>query len=200
MKSLYLRSCVAVACALSLAACGGSNDSLLLSGSISGLTKEGLVLQNNGGPQLKVPAGAIGFQFPELIGTDSQYDITFIDPPGAKCSIANGKGKTGAFSPFGIAVTCVTNRYALGGTVSGLDTDGLVVVNGSDRQEIKAGATTFSMSKLGADGKPVSGEVPDGAPYGVTILTQPAPRSCRVENGVGTMGSAPIDTVKIICA
>lgn len=204
MKNLYLRSCVAVACALGLAACGGDNGNLLLGGSVSGLTKSGLILQNNGGSDLAVPAGATGFAFPDLIGTDTAFNVTIKagTPAGAKCEIANGKGKSGAYNVTSIIVSCVTDTYTLGGSVSGLDVEGLTIVNGSDSQTIKAGSTTFTMNKnmTATDGTPyVTGKVPDGAPYGLTVLTQPAGRSCSIANGVGTMGSADRNDVVITC-
>ena len=199
MNSLYLRSCVAIACALGLAACGGGSGSLVLGGIVSGLTKDGMTLQNNGGPKLAVAAGQGSFTFPDLIGTDTAFNITVNNPPGAVCQVFNGTGKSGAFNPQSIAVVCATNTYDLGGTVSGLDVSGLTIVNGADRQDIPAGATSFTMSKFDATGKYLSGRVADGAPYGITVLAQPAGRTCSVTNGVGSMGSAAINTVKINC-
>jgi hypothetical protein len=200
MNSLYLRSCVALACALGLAACGGSGGSLVLTGTVVGLTKDGMTLQNNGGTPLAVTAGSGTFVFPDLIGVDTAFNITVNNPPGAVCQVINGTGKSGAFNPQGILVSCVTNTYDLGGTVSGLDVNGLTIVNGANRQDIPAGATSFTLTKFDPlTGTYASGRVPDGSPYGITVLTQPAGRTCSVANGVGTMGSAPINTVKITC-
>lgn len=199
MKNLYLRSCVAIACALSLAACGGGSGTLLLGGSIYGLTKTGLVLQNNGGPELAVAAGSTSFTFPELISANQSFNVTAKNPPGAKCTVTYGSGTAGSYNVTSVIVNCITDSYDLGGTVSGLDVNGLVINNGADRQAIPAGATSFSMSIFN-NGTYVSGRVGDGSPYGVTILTQPVGRTCRVVNGVGTMGSAPINTVQIVCA
>ena len=200
MNSLYLRSCVAIACALGLAACGGSGGTLVLGGSVFGLTKDGLTLQNNGGAALAVPVGSVTFAFPDLIGIDAGYNITANNPPGAVCTVINGSGKSGTFNPVNIAVNCVTNTYDLGGTITGLDTSGLTLVNGADRQAIPAGATSFTLTKFDPlTGNYASGRVPDGSPYGITVLTQPAGHTCSVANGVGTMGSAPINTVMINC-
>jgi hypothetical protein len=190
MKSLTLRSSVALACALSLAACGGHGGNLLLGGHIFGLTKDGLVLQNNGGTPLVIPAGQSVFSFPTLIGNDEDFNVTIQSAPAsAVCTVVDGKGRSGAFNITTVQVSCITNSYALGGFISGLDASGLVLVNGSDRLEVKAGATTFNLSK-----------VADGAPYGVTILTQPAGRTCTVQNGVGTMGAAPVANIQVNCA
>ena len=202
MKILTLRSSVALACALSLAGCGGGGGNLLLGGTITGLSKDGLVLQNNGGTPLAVAAGSQVFSFPDLLSNDQDFNVTIQSAPAsAVCTIANGKGKTGAFNVTSVVVTCITNSYALGGTISGLgDATGLVLVNGADRQEISPGATSFTMTRLKADGSYSSGKVGDGSPYGVTILTQPAGRTCTVLNGVGTMGAAPVNNVQVNCA
>ena len=48
MKNMTLRSSVALLCGAILSACGGSDGSLQIAGSITGLTKTGLVLVNEG--------------------------------------------------------------------------------------------------------------------------------------------------------
>ena len=190
MKNLTLRSSIALACALSLAGCGGGSGNLLLGGTVYGLTKSGLALQNKSGPLLSVAAGSSTFAFAELLKNDEDFDVEIAtQPPGAKCSLLNNKGKTGAYNVTTVQVSCVTNTYDLGGQISGLDVSGLVLVNGADRVTVAAGATGFKFSKID-----------DGAPYGITVLTQPTGRTCTVQNGIGTMGSAAIDTIRVTCA
>jgi hypothetical protein len=196
MKSLTLCASVALACALSLAACGGSSGNLLLSGSVIGLTKPGLQLQNKSGPLLDVAAGATTFTFNELIGNDEDFDVEIKTPPkGASCSLLNNKGKSGAYNITSVVVNCVTDTHELSGTVTGLNVavDGLVLVNGSNRLVVPAVAanvkTAFKMNK-----------VADGSPYGITVLAQPAGLTCNVENGVGTMATADIGNVVVTCA
>ena len=200
MKSLTLRSSVVLACALSVAGCGGGNKNLLLAGSISGLTKDGLVLQNNG-EKLVIAAGQTTFSFLTLLSNDEAFDVTVpSSPASADCTVANGKGKTGAYNVTSVLVTCVTHTFELGGKIDGLgDASGLVVVNGSDRQEIKAGATIFNMTRVYADNSYASGKVAQDAPYGVSILTQPTGRSCTVQNGTGTMGDKAVSSIQINC-
>ena len=113
MKSLTLRSSVALACALSLYACGGSSGNLLLGGRIDGLTKPGLQLQNKSGPVLEVLAGAPNFTFKELIGNDEDFDVQVkTNPVGATCVPTNNKGKSGAYSVTSVVITC-TNTTTL---------------------------------------------------------------------------------------
>ena len=72
----------ALACALGLSACGGGSGDLPLAGTITGgVTKDGLVLQNNGGDDLAVPAGATSFQFAEPLSTDDEFNITVKSMP-----------------------------------------------------------------------------------------------------------------------
>lgn len=189
MKSSYLRAGVALACALGLAACGGgSAGDIFLEGSVSGLTKDGLVLQNNGGSDLVVPAGATTFVFPTMIGTDTAYNVTIkSSPSNADCTILGGQGTSGPFNVTTVAVNCITHTHALTGTVSGQG-NGLVVVNGSDRVAIPAGVNTFSMTKVAED-----------APYGITVFSAPSGQTCSISNGVGKMGTADVNNVQISC-
>lgn len=205
MKNLYLRSCVALACAFGLAGCGGGDDGDIgLRVNIAGLTKSGLTLSLNGATALPVTANAIVFDFPALVPVDFNYDIKIVDSPtNAKCEIFNGKGKTATFSPRDINVICTPYYYNVHGTVSGLVSDGLILANGNEQISIPKGATTFTMTRNGVDGKPLaganSGQVGDGFPYSIGILKQPATGTCSVTNGVGTMGSADVTNVMINC-
>jgi hypothetical protein len=191
MKSSTLRAGLTLACAAALAACGGGNDNLALGGQVYGLTKSGLVLENLANKStVTLNAGAGAFQFEQLVSSDENFEVVVkTQPAGAVCKINNGKGKTGSYSIYSIEVVCVTNTYNVGGSVSGLRTSGLSLVNGSTRVDIAANATSFTL--------PV--KVADGAPYGITILTQPTGQTCAIANGTGTMGSADINNVQVTC-
>ena len=210
MKKVYLRSGVMLACALALASCGGGSGSLQLGGTVFGVTRDGLTLQNNGGTPLVVSSAGGSFVFPDLVAPDAKYHVTVATPPAAAtCTVVGGDGQMGAYSIYTVYVYCSTFRYDLGGTISGLGAanTGLVLVNGSDRQTIAAGATTFNMTLLDSAGKQIidgttdkpAGQVADSSPYGITVLTQPAGKTCRVVNGVGIMGSAAVTNVQVNC-
>jgi hypothetical protein len=205
MKNLYLRSCVALACAIGLSGCGGSDDGdILLRVNIVGVNKDGLALTLNGGAELPVVANSIVFDFPNLVGVDYDYEIKIAKvPSNVTCELFNGKGKTATFSPPNIAVVCTPKYYNITGTVSGLVAAGLVVANGNDRIEIPANATTFTMTRNGTDGKPLaganSGQVGDGYTYSLAVLTQPATGTCSIANPVGRMGPADVTNVAITC-
>lgn len=210
MKSLTLRASVALACALSLAGCGGGGGNLQLSGAIYGLNRDGLILQN-GSETLSVKNGSSMFAFTQLLSNDQDFEVKVqTDPDAAHCTVTNGKGRTGAFNVNSVIVSCVTESNDIGGTVTGLQAgESLVLVNGSERQEIKANGK-FTMTHFATDGTTyVSGRVFVGAPYGVTVLTPPAGRTCTVANGVGTMPKVkvvdnipvnPVDNIQVTCA
>jgi hypothetical protein len=204
MKSLFLRSGVVLACALTLAACGGKGGNLLLSGSVVGVNRTGLVLQNNGANDLEVVSPFTNFVFPTLIGNDTDFNVTIkSSPSNADCTAFNNKGKTSNFDINNIVISCVLHTFDLGGSVSGLTTNGLVLANGSDRQTVPAGATSFTMTVPNKDstGKDIlTGKVADGSPYGITVLTQPAGQTCTVIGGTGIMGPGPVTTVQVSCA
>ncbi|HEY9127666.1 MAG TPA: hypothetical protein VIM62_11100 [Acidobacteriaceae bacterium] len=68
-----------------------------ISGSVAGLHRAGLVIEDNGGDQLTVPADATSFTFATPLALDSTYNITILAQPQAEsCSISNGAGTVSA--------------------------------------------------------------------------------------------------------
>ncbi|PKB22485.1 hypothetical protein [Janthinobacterium sp. 64] len=196
MKNLYLRSMLAAACAVTLAACGGSGGNLYLSGQVANLAKDGLILLNNG-ESLPVPAGQASFVFTKLIKTDDRYDITIAQQPkGAVCIITNGSGKATSYSASTAVVSCQTNTYALSGKITGLTAGGLRLVMAPNGISPLAGADFYKFDS-----------VADGATYGISILTQPTGLTCRFQGSksadasdtVGTMGSAATTAATLDC-
>jgi hypothetical protein len=181
---LYLRSMLAAACAVTLAACGGSGGNLYLGGQVYALAKDGLILLNNG-ESLPVPAGQTQFVFTKLIKTDDRYDITIAQQPkGAVCSITNGSGKATSYSVNTAVVSCVTNTYPLSGAITGLTAGGLRLVMGPNGTSPLAGVTSYTFEK-----------VADGAPYSISILNQPTGLMCRFQGSTSANGSDTVSTM-----
>jgi hypothetical protein len=200
MKSLYLRSGLALLCAATLAACGGSGGSLALQASITGLTKTGLIL-TNGKDTVTVDASTGVIQFPTLVAQDEQFDIEMKQQPtGAVCTITNNKNKANYYTVQQTLVSCVTNSYTLGGTVSGLKASGLVLANGADTVSVAPPATPGASVSFVFPTK-----VADGAPYGVTVLAQPKNTdgtpagTCVTSNNTGTMPSGDVLALVVTC-
>jgi hypothetical protein len=187
-----LRAGIALACALSLSACGGSDGDLYLTGTANGVTKPGLVLTNNGGSDLAVDQSG-RFQFADLVETDSRYDVRVKSVPAnvekiEDCVVSNGTGRA-VFNVTNIVVNCTIRQWDLGGTVIGLDgASGLVLVNGTNRVEVPANATEFKMARVSEE-----------SPYGVSVLEQPGGRTCSVENGSGIMQAGNVANIVVRC-
>ncbi|MES2159937.1 MAG: hypothetical protein V4476_02165 [Pseudomonadota bacterium] len=204
MKSLYLRSGLALVCAALLNACGGGNGNLALSGVISGLTKPDLVLINvKTGEKLPIAAGATSFVFTKLAAVDEEFDIeVFGGPTGATCKAigTSNVGKANAYTSGQIGFSCPANPWTLGGTVSGLKIKGLILANGADTVGVLPPATA---------GAPVDftfgNKVGDGAPFGVTVLSQPKDldknltQTCTLSKEVGTMPAGGFLGVTVTC-
>lgn len=200
MKSLYQRAGLALLCSAILAGCVGGGGSMALSGTISGLGKPDLVLVNTkNGETLAIATGQASFVFTKLVAPDEEFDVQVkTQPTGAKCDPVGTttKGKASVYTVYSLQFNCKTNPYTLGGTVTGLDTKGLVLTNGSDTVSILPPATpgaavSFTFPTM----------VADGAPYGVTILTQPKDTSkvCTVSNAVGNMPAGNYNGISVTC-
>jgi hypothetical protein len=192
MKSMYVRASVSALCAAMLAGCGGGDDgSLVLQVMISGLTKPGLVL-TSGSQEVTVTQGSAAVTFPNLIEEDSTIDVKIKTQPTAAVCEVNKKTiglKANYYTARQVEIRCITNSYKLGGTITGLTGEGLVLNNGDQQFNPAAGATSFEFAN----------EVADGANYGVTVLHQPAGQVCTVTNNAGTMPSGPVNNIAVTC-
>ncbi len=155
---------------------------------VSGLTGNGLVLEDNGGDNLPISAsGSVNFATP--IPSGSTYAVTvLIQPAGQTCTVTGGSGTVTSSNVSGITVSCV-NIYTIGGGVSGLISGTLVLQdNGGDDLTVSAnGSFTFATP------------IVDGNPYAVTILTQPQGQTCALSNASGTVSAADVTNVTVTC-
>jgi hypothetical protein len=196
MKSSILRAgVVALACALGLSACGGGSGDLTLAGYVYNVTKDGLVLQNNGGNDTNVVAPYTTFQFGNRVSTDDQFNITVKSiPSNAKeCVVTNGHARANYYTIGQISVTCSIKQHALTVQVNNSTGSALTIVNGADQKPAPVGTTTVSMAPVNEDG-----------PYGITVLQTPANHTCTFSggssgNGSGIMGSDENTTVTVTC-
>lgn len=191
MKSSFVRAAFAGALALTLAACGGK-EQFTIKGTIVGLTNAGMTLTSNG-QTISPAANATTFAFPNTIEYGETYKVEIkTDPRHQNCDFfSRSSGTAGQTAGIDIAIRCFQNAYTVGGTVRGLDVDGLVLANGTSGGTLAVPKNAVSFVFV----TPVD----DGATYGITVLTQPAGRVCQVNNGVGTMGEAAVSNVEVVC-
>ena len=151
-------------------------------------------MQNNAGDDLSVSNNG-GFTFATALDDENGYAVTVLTQPTAPnqtCVLSNASGTLAGANVTNVAVTCVTNTYSIGGTVSGLASGNSVVLqnNGGDDLSVNAdGGFTFAT------------ELDDESGYAVTVLTQPtAPdQICTVSNGSGNLAGANVQNVSISC-
>ena len=185
---------IAVAMASLQAGCGGFT-SVNVGGTIAGLTGTGLVL-GDGVNRVSVPPNSTTFTLPAQVDIRADYNVVVVKQPTRQtCVVANAAGMAGAAPVTIISVTCNTNTYKLGGTVSGLLGSNLILTNGSD---------TLAIAQAGNGSFTFPTEVGDGSTYGVAVLQQPIgpSQTCTVTNGssvVNTPMAAGITDVVVSC-
>ena len=208
MKSSLIRPALALALAAGLAGCGGSDKAeFVIKGTITGIVYPGAVLTTNGMDlPIAPPAKAgdpVSFAFPNKLEYGDVYNVVFkAEPDNQFCStpsqaIPNFNDTAGRLAEINITYACGIDAYQIGGKVSGLTADGLVLANGSTGGTVAvakpaAGVTTpidFGFEAF----------VPYDAAYGVTVLTQPTGQFCTVANGTGIMKAATVSNIAVTC-
>ncbi len=166
-------------------------NTFTIGGTISGLAASGLVLQDNGADDTAIAANATSFTAKTALTSGSAYSISVrTQPAGLTCVVANGSGSIAQSNVTNVSIVCAPATYAVGGTISGLSSSGLILLDsGADSTTIPANSTTFSLRT----------PLPTGATYTVTIQSQPSRGDCVVSNGTGTVGSGPVTTINITC-
>ncbi len=168
-------------------------------GTVSGLTQAGLVLAN-GGDLLTVSANG-NFTMHQSVAYGSGYGVIVrTQPTGQTCTVTNGSGTMGAGNVTNVVVNCTLNSYTLGGSISGLNLGGLLVVNnlvlanGTDAITVQFGQTSFTFDQ----------PVAYGSSYSVVVQQQPKlvgllQLNCSVSNGGGVMGAGNVANVVVTC-
>src|SRR6266853_2627539 len=113
-----------------LSGCGGggggggpSVPTYTIGGTVGGLTGSGLVLQLNGGSNLPVNPHATAFTFITQLAAGAMYNVSVLTQPttpSQTCTVSNGSGNVGSASVASISISCATNSFTVGGTVSAL--------------------------------------------------------------------------------
>ena len=172
-----------------------------VSGTVTGLTGSGLVLQNNGGDDLLVTAAGV-FAFSTSLAAGVPCVVTVSAQPSAppqKCVVTNGSGTVGAANVTGVTVPATPRR----------DTPLAARSRGSRARDwywtftiapptpwrllpvSKAGA--FIFPKVFAQGAAYSSSAVGAQPNSPTQL-------CIVNNAGGLIGTANVTDVAVVCS
>jgi 6-phosphogluconolactonase (cycloisomerase 2 family) len=172
-----------------------SGPTYTVGGTVSGLSGTGLQLRNNGGDTLTV-SGNGTFTFATPLGSGASYSVTVLQQPSSPtqtCTVSNGSGTIASANVTNVTVACTNNTlFTIGGTVSGLSGTGLQLRNNGGDTLTVSGNGSFTFAT------PLS----SGAGYSVTVFQQPsAPtQTCSVSNASGTVASANVSNVTVICS
>ena len=162
-------------------------------GSIAGLGYNSVVtLTNNGGDDLSIEWWNNSFTFPTKIVSEGTYNVAVkTQPVGQLCFVVNGSGQINGSDVINVNVTCVDNSFTVGGTIAGMNYDGVVTLtnNSGDDLSIEGWRSSFTFGS----------EIADHSPYDVEIKTQPEGQFCTVANGSGETNGKNIDNVNITC-
>ncbi|MGD0417459.1 MAG: choice-of-anchor D domain-containing protein [Terriglobales bacterium] len=170
-------------------------SSFTIGGTITGLAGSGLVLQDNGGNNLTIAGGSTSFMFSTSIVTGGTYSVAVLTQPTSPaqtCAVSNGSGTAANGNITNVVVSCTTNIYSIGGTITGLSGSGLVLQdNGGNNLTVTVGATSFMFSA----------GIASGSTYSVTVLAQPTSpaQTCTASNGSGTVTNGNVTNVMVTC-
>ena len=220
MKKSILALC-ALTLAAGLVACGGGTSKYTIGGTVTNLQYGPLVLVTNGMEVAIQPqrdsSGALvlttNYAFPNQleygeaynvtlkpIGTDASGATIYQQPPHQVCGASNAQGNitadtAGRLSVINAQFVCNWATHTIGGQITGLAADNLVLTNGGDQLALAKDATTGIY--------PTSFTFPTRVTYkttyGVTVLTQPTGQTCTVASGAGEMGDEDIAAIRFNC-
>ncbi|MFO0679946.1 MAG: hypothetical protein U0169_25710 [Polyangiaceae bacterium] len=165
-----------------------------LGGTVTGLLGTGLVLRVNGGDDVGVAVDGT-FTFPTPLDDSAAFVVTVgtqPDNPRQTCFVSGGNGHVVGGNVSTVLVNCAADKFAVGGTISGLEGSGLVLRNSGEDDLTVAANGEFSFRTT----------IDDHAPYLVTVETQPtAPwQTCTVTRGAGNVSGGPVTDVAVACS
>ena len=112
-------------------------------------------------------------------------------PAGGGVPICQASGQTTGTivaTDITVTVTCSTNNFNVGGTITGLTGSVTLLNNLGDATTISTNGP-YNMASVS----------PTGGAYSVTVGTQPSGQTCLVTNGSGTVGSSNVSNITISC-
>jgi 6-phosphogluconolactonase (cycloisomerase 2 family) len=162
--------------------------SFTVGGTVAGLTGS-VTLTNSGGDARTVTANG-SFSFATQVAGNTAYSVAVsAQPANQTCTVTAGSGTVNSANVTSVAVNCVTDRFSVGGTLSGLSGNVTLANNGGDNLTRNADGTfTFATTLATA------------AAYNITVATQPANQTCTVANGTGNVAAANITSISVSCA
>ena len=89
-----------------------NNPTYAISGTITGLTSNGLVLAAYGAESVSPSANSGSFVFPTRLPGGADYDVTITTfPPNINCIVTNGFGTTGMTDVSNVVINCAQGQW-----------------------------------------------------------------------------------------
>lgn len=152
-----------------------------------------VVLQNNGGDDLNASNGINTFSTPIDDGTT--YNVTVTTQPttpNQTCVVNGASGTVSGADVNTITVSCTTDTYFIGGDVTGLLNNSVLVLdlNNQESEVVTCNGPFVFDTPL-----------PDESSYSVTVMMNPdSPlQTCEVTMGNGTLNGDDIIDVDVMC-
>jgi hypothetical protein len=168
-----------------------TTPSFAIGGTLAGLLAGNqIVLRDNGGDDVVMKADGT-FTFATKVAAGKTYAVTVaMQPTGQSCSVAGGTGTVVSGDVSSVLVNCTTNKYAIGGTISGLAGQAVLQNNGGDDLLLTSNGTF-------AFGTPLA----YGGPFKVTVRTPPTQphQTCTIVGAAGTVPTFAVTSVAVTC-
>jgi len=162
-----------------------------IGGMVNGLNGTVTLENSTNGDSVTITANG-SYAFPMLVPSAGGYNVAVLTqpayPPASQtCAVTNGSG-TANGNVQNINVTCVTNQFKVGGTATNVKPTVVLQNNGRDNLGVSAPGS-FAFSTL----------LNSGAPYNVTIFSEPLDEACTLVNSSGTVGNGDVTTIAMGC-
>jgi large repetitive protein len=173
-----------------------TTENFSIGGTVKGLAGRGFVLLLNGSNNLSITSSG-SFQFGTTLPSGSQYSVTVLTEPSNPtqvCSLKNATGALGSANVTNVDVTCVTQKFKVGGAVTGL-------LGRDFRLRIEAGNVKEDLSIAANGSFTFTPDFNSGTRYTVSVQKQPSkPRqACTLANPTGTVGAANVTNINVTC-
>jgi len=169
-------------------------------GSVSGLNGTGLTLLLAQTAESMTIVTNGSYTFSQKIIDGGSYTVSVsVHPTGLSqtCAVTNGGGTITGANKINVNISCTTNTYTVGGSISGLPGGNSVTLRLTDLTSVQP-VQNLTRSVTGAFNFATAWS--DGTPWSVTVVTQPATATCSVSGGAGVLNGSNIGSVGVTCS
>jgi hypothetical protein len=152
-----------------------------------------LLMNGNNGDALYIGKNQT-YRFRTQLASGESYDITVDQQPtgpSQTCTLTKGAGVVDGRN-ITATVSCTTNKYTVGGTVTGLN--GQVILH-NDVSSRPPETLVIDANGLFSFGN----EVTDKSNYAISVFRQPSVQTCTVSKGTGILKGVNVDNVVLSC-